>query len=104
MQQRLLSSSFKAARRAFSATPFSLELQVSVQPLEEACQHVSVLKLNRPAAKNALGRQLIQELQAALDIVRQEQSTRCLIISSEVAGVFSAGADLKVCARQSPSR
>ena len=47
---------------------------------------MSVLTLNRPEAKNAIGRQLLRELAEALDILRQERTTRCVIIRSNVPG------------------
>lgn len=71
------------------------ELQVLVEPLGDQDEGISVLSLNRPAARNALGRQLLHELQEALDVLRQERTTRCLVIRSLVPGCFSAGADLK---------
>jgi 1,4-dihydroxy-2-naphthoyl-CoA synthase len=69
---------------------------VSVDVLEGDLEGVSVLKLQRPEARNALGRQLMSELQECLNTIRQEKSTRVLVIKSDVVGVFSAGADLKV--------
>lgn len=53
---------------------------------------------NRPEAKNALGRQLLRELREAVNNMRREHSTRCLVLKSAVPGTFCAGADLKVCA------
>lgn len=64
--------------------------------LEGDLEGVSVLKLRRPEARNALGRQLLSELHQALDTIRQERTTRMLVVKSDVVGVFSAGADLKV--------
>ncbi len=73
-----------------------LRAQVLVEPLGDQDEGISVLSLNRPAARNALGRQLLHELKEALDVLRQERTTRCLVIRSLVPGCFSAGADLKV--------
>lgn len=70
---------------------------VSVDVLDGNLEGVSVLQLQRPDARNALGRQLITELVQCLETIRQEKSTRVLLIKSSVVGVFSAGADLKVC-------
>ena len=55
-----------------------------------------MVSLHRPEVSNAIGRQLLKELQEAISMVRQERSTRCLLIRSTVPGCFSAGADLKV--------
>lgn len=71
------------------------ELQVFVEPLSDQDEGISVLSLNRPAAKNALGRQLLRELAESLDLLRQERTTRCLIFRSLVPGAFCVGADLK---------
>lgn len=71
--------------------------QVLVEPLADAEEGISVVTLNRPEAKNALGRQMVRELQESIDTLRQEPTTRCVVIRSLVSGCFSAGADLKVC-------
>ena len=70
-------------------------LQVTVEPLSGAHEGVSVLSLNRPGARNALGRQMVRELSEALETLRQERTTRCVLLRSAVPGCFSAGADLK---------
>ena len=54
---------------------------------------VSILTLNRPKA-NAMGRQMVAELQEQLQLLK-ERNTRCLIVTSCSDRVFSAGADLK---------
>ncbi len=56
---------------------------------------IVLLGLQRPGAKNALGRQLIQELQESLAELAEDRSVRVVIIHSLVPGVFCAGADLK---------
>ena len=61
-----------------------------------------LLGLDRPAAKNALGRQLLGELEAALGTLREDRSTRVVVIHSLVPGVFCAGADLKERAGMTP--
>ena len=55
-----------------------------------------MLSLTRPEARNAIGRQLLRELQEALRNVRRERTTRCVVLKSGVPEVFCAGADLKV--------
>jgi hypothetical protein len=77
------------------------ELHLTVEPLTEPYVGVSVLSLTRPDARNAIGRQLLSELQEALTILRQERSTRCVIVRSLVPNVFCAGADLKERSRMS---
>ncbi|PQE20639.1 enoyl- hydratase isomerase protein [Rutstroemia sp. NJR-2017a BBW] len=76
---------------------------------------IRVISLCRPAARNAISVQLLQELRAHIDDIASEydsegnerrplpldsngqeiKRTRALIIASEVDGVFCAGADLK---------
>lgn len=70
-------------------------LQITVEPLAGDAEGVSVLSICRAEARNAIGRQLLRELQEAINILRQERTTRCLVIRSAVPGVFCAGADLK---------
>ena len=53
------------------------------------------LGLDRAAAKNALGRQLLGEFREALAELRADRSARVVIVHSLVDGVFCAGADLK---------
>ena len=63
---------------------------------------IVLLGLDRPAAKNALGRQLMTEFRAALAEVRFDPSVRVVILHSQVPGVFCAGADLKERATMAP--
>jgi isohexenylglutaconyl-CoA hydratase len=59
-------------------------------------RHGSVLTiwLNRPAAKNSLSPDMVDELQTVLDAVRDDRSLRTLILRGK-GGTFCAGADLK---------
>jgi len=54
---------------------------------------VARLRLNRPAALNALSRGLLGEFREALDIVAESGEARVLLLSGEGKG-FSSGADL----------
>ncbi|KAF1830540.1 ClpP/crotonase [Decorospora gaudefroyi] len=59
---------------------------------------IRVLSLNRPAARNAISRQLLAELNHQVNSIHQEGengSTRALILASDVDSSFCAGADLK---------
>jgi len=80
---------------AFSSSTASGGLQVLVTPLDGDLEGVSALTLRRPQARNALGKQMVRELSEALDTLRQEPTTRCVVVRSSVVGVFSSGADLK---------
>jgi methylglutaconyl-CoA hydratase len=71
-------------------------LQVQVEPLSTPNEGISVVSLTRSSAKNAIGRQLLRELQEAINTLRQERTTRVVVLRSSCPGTFSAGADLKV--------
>lgn len=81
----------RAGVRAFATD----QLQVALEPLDGS---IFLLTLNRPEARNAIGRQFLRELKESLDNLVLERSTRCVIIKSSVSRVFCAGADLKVLA------
>ena len=57
--------------------------------------HITHLTMSRPASRNALGNQMMEEFSRHLDSLNSCPSTRCVILSSSVERVFSAGADLK---------
>ncbi|KAF1920577.1 ClpP/crotonase-like domain-containing protein [Ampelomyces quisqualis] len=59
---------------------------------------IRILSLNRPAARNAISRQLLTELHHQVNSIQSEGErgpTRALILASEVDASFCAGADLK---------
>ncbi|KAI0912701.1 putative enoyl-CoA hydratase/isomerase family protein [Ustulina deusta] len=65
---------------------------------------IRVIHLQRPKAKNAISRQMLQELSWEIEDIHSEKSgTRALIIASAVDDVFCAGADLKERKTMSPS-
>jgi enoyl-CoA hydratase/carnithine racemase len=56
------------------------------------------LSFNRPAARNAISRQLLAELTQQINSIHHEGetgATRALILASDVDSSFCAGADLK---------
>lgn len=53
-----------------------------------------IITLNRPQAMNALNAELIEEMNAALDMIAGDQETRVLIITGGDK-VFAAGGDIK---------
>jgi len=63
--------------------------------LEGNQKGIAVFSLRRFRYKNAMGRNLIQSLHDAMNEVRFDTGVRCVIIRSEVPGIFCAGADLK---------
>ncbi|MBL0211550.1 MAG: enoyl-CoA hydratase/isomerase family protein [Holophagaceae bacterium] len=66
-----------------------------VERLDGADRGILMLGLERPEAKNALGRQLLQDIQEALAAAAGGLAVRVVIVHSLVPGVFCAGADLK---------
>lgn len=69
--------------------------ELRVERLQGHDQGLVTLGLDRPDAKNALGRQLLAELEASLAELRNDVTVRAVVLHSLVPGVFCAGADLK---------
>lgn len=62
--------------------------------LVETTDNVTLIRINRPEAMNALNGKVMQELAAALRAAEQDNSVRCVVLTgSEKA--FAAGADIK---------
>ncbi|KAJ5674033.1 Methylglutaconyl-CoA hydratase [Penicillium macrosclerotiorum] len=60
--------------------------------------HVRVLQLNRPKARNAISRHLLESLSKQVNSIAAEGGngpTRALVLASNVDAAFCAGADLK---------
>ncbi|HJV21171.1 MAG TPA: enoyl-CoA hydratase-related protein, partial [Holophagaceae bacterium] len=70
-------------------------MELRIERLESADEGIVLLGLDRPAARNALGRELMAEFREALAALRFDPSVRVVILHSLVPGVFCAGADLK---------
>ncbi|CAA9965780.1 hypothetical protein CFE70_009168 [Pyrenophora teres f. teres 0-1] len=69
------------------------------------CGSIRILSLNRPAARNAISRQLLAELSREVNSILHEGdhgATRALILASDVDSSFCAGADLKERATFTP--
>ncbi len=66
----------------------------------ETEDHVTLIKLNRPDAMNALNDQLLGELLTALTDAQQNEKVRCIIITGSDKA-FAAGADIKMMAEKS---
>ena len=66
----------------------------------EIDDHVSLIRLNRPDALNALSATLLDELSQAVREAERNEKVRCIVITgSEKA--FAAGADIKEMAEKS---
>jgi enoyl-CoA hydratase len=63
---------------------------------------VAILTINRPAVRNALNSQTLDELRRALLDLRRDDGVRCVIVTGAGDKAFIAGADINELAVQSP--
>ena len=61
---------------------------------------VTVIRLNRPDALNALNSVLLKELGDALDLISADETVRCVVLTGSDRA-FAAGADIKEMADKS---
>lgn len=54
------------------------------------------INLNRPAARNAIGTDLLRGFKHSLEAISKDSSANVALITSSVPKTFCAGADLKV--------
>jgi enoyl-CoA hydratase/carnithine racemase len=66
----------------------------------ETDEGVTLIRLNRPQALNALNAQLMDEMTAALDVAEADPAVRCIVITGSERA-FAAGADIKEMASKS---
>src|ERR1700682_3852421 len=76
------------AQTARVATPQSPVL------LRETLGGITILTLNRPAARSSLSEALIADLHAALDAIQHDPGVRAVVIAAN-GPAFSSGHDLK---------
>ncbi|XP_049830603.1 methylglutaconyl-CoA hydratase, mitochondrial [Schistocerca gregaria] len=82
--------------RTYSSALKSAKLsEVCVDSLKGNDSGIIVLGLNRPKARNALGKTIVSELTDLLENLKHLDDARVVILRSLVPGVFCAGADLK---------
>ena len=86
--------------RLFSSSSSVGEREILLDHLDSG---ISILTLNRPSRKNALGRTLLNDLRSTFQQL-SAQPTRVLIVRSAVPGVFCAGADLKERMEMNPAQ
>lgn len=65
---------------------------------ERVGDHVAVVTLNRPAARNAVDPALARGLADAMAWTEADETVRAVVLAGSANGVFCAGADLKVVA------
>ncbi|XP_054010785.1 methylglutaconyl-CoA hydratase, mitochondrial [Hylaeus anthracinus] len=87
------------ATRAFSTNvmlnPKDDAKEVTLKYLDGKDNGIVVLGLNRPAARNALGKNLVNQLSDAISCIKEDTKLRVLIVRSLVPKIFCAGADLR---------
>jgi enoyl-CoA hydratase/carnithine racemase len=62
--------------------------------------HVALLRLNRPEARNALSPEVMERIAAALETFDPDPEVHCIVIAGSEK-VFAAGADIKAMAERS---
>ena len=62
--------------------------------VETPADGVTLIRLNRPEALNALNSQLLSDLTAALDAAEADEGVRCVVLTGSERA-FAAGADIK---------
>lgn len=75
---------------------------IKVERMSGKHEGVVVFGLNRPAAKNSINNDMLENLFALIESVRHDRTARVIILRSLVPGIFCAGADLKARALMRP--
>ncbi|KAI3840074.1 hypothetical protein MKX03_017275 [Papaver bracteatum] len=68
---------------------------VKIERLSGSDFGIVEVKLDRPEAKNAIGKDMLSGLRRSLEAINVDSSANVVMISSSVPRVFCAGADLK---------
>jgi crotonobetainyl-CoA hydratase len=78
--------------------------QAALQPavLTEHRDHILLITINRPAAMNAVNRDVSRGIGAALELADTDPGIRAVVLTGAGDKAFSAGADLKAVARGEP--
>ena len=61
----------------------------------QTSKDIAIIKINRPEVLNALNKEIMEELSAAIDIVGTDDNVKILIITGTGEKSFCAGADIK---------
>ncbi|KAF0933792.1 hypothetical protein E2562_019252 [Oryza meyeriana var. granulata] len=88
---------------------FSRALQILAQPKPVRLQKLSTpdsgiveMRLERPEARNAIGKEMLQGLRSAIEKLEADATANVVLLASSVPKVFCAGADLKERRLMSP--
>ncbi|XP_076020340.1 methylglutaconyl-CoA hydratase, mitochondrial [Genypterus blacodes] len=77
--------------------------ELKVRHLDGEDAGIVVVGINRPKAKNAISRNLVNMMFGAVEDIKKNGKVRSVILCSLVPGVFCAGADLKERAKMHQS-
>ncbi|KAH8336824.1 hypothetical protein KR059_004750 [Drosophila kikkawai] len=92
---RQIARPLAASRHFASEAPVGDGDEVLVERLEGARKGISVIGLNRPAAKNSFSRGMVETFTEVLDEIKKDNGSRVVVLRSLTPGIFCAGADLK---------
>jgi len=84
-----------ATQTRYASTGEDHSATVGLEYLEGDLDGVAVVAFNRPKARNAVSRQMLSEINDAVNHLMFDKNLRVVIFRSLVPGVFCAGADLK---------
>jgi methylglutaconyl-CoA hydratase len=111
LSKRMTLSLLKSASLAVRSLSTKAELyhqqenpvkQVVLKYLDGKDNGIAILGFNRPEARNALSRNLVNQLTEAISTIQQDKKIRVLILRSFVPGIFCAGADLRERSKMEP--
>ncbi|KAL3598675.1 hypothetical protein D5086_006593 [Populus alba] len=76
---------------------------VRLRRLSDSDSGIVEVNLDRPAAKNSIGKEMLRGLRNAFETIESDESAQVVLICSSVPKVFCAGADLKERKTMTPS-
>ncbi|EDW74876.1 uncharacterized protein Dwil_GK15915 [Drosophila willistoni] len=93
----LVSGSYSCPSRHYAVEADSVGdgNEVLVERLEGSQKGITVLGLNRPAAKNSFSRGMVETFGDILEDIKRDNGSRVVVLRSLSPGIFCAGADLK---------
>ncbi|KAH8401737.1 hypothetical protein KR009_007582 [Drosophila setifemur] len=92
---RQITRTLVATRHFALEVPSGDGYEVLVERLEGKQKGISVIGLNRPAAKNSFSRGMVETFTDVLDDIKKDNGSRVVVLRSLSPGIFCAGADLK---------
>lgn len=100
---KVTSDLIDSSKRYLSSTTTSKELINETPELVISHQSGGIVEatLNRPKGKNSLSKKILDEFEIFINNTKNDKRVRCVILRSQVPGVFCAGADLKERAKMS---